>query len=414
MIIDEFDVFLFDLDGVIYIGENPLPGAVESLRRLRQEKKMIRFLTNDPCTTREKIAGRLKRMGITASPEEIITSAWLTAQYLRKQNIRSAYVLGDDHLKYECSQAGVMVVKGEEEAEAVVVGWSGNVSLYDIQEAVKQIHNGAKFIATNADMSFPTSKGPLPATGAVAEMIRASTGKKPYIVGKPNPFMFQKAIESISSKAKVVMIGDNPLTDILGAHQAGIQAILISNGKNAPFPSPGDYRNPDAVIGNLQSLFDDRVKIKQWNTRDFAWPERIEAGVAGIIFNEQQQVLLLKRSDNGLWGIPSGHVEPGEKVEEAIIREIYEETGLEVKVTRLIGIYSDPDSQIFLYPNGEISHFITTCFECKIIGGTLRQKTDETLDARFFAPNDLPENLLTMHPRWLQDALEKEHAPYIR
>jgi ADP-ribose pyrophosphatase YjhB (NUDIX family) len=245
-------------------------------------------------------------------------------------------------------------------------------------------------------------------------MIRASTGKKPYIVGKPNPFMFQKAIESISSKAKVVMIGDNPLTDILGAHQAGIQAILISNGKNAPFPSPGDYRNPDAVIGNLQSLFDDRVKIKQWNTRDFAWPERIEAGVAGIIFNEQQQVLLLKRSDNGLWSIPSGHVEPGEKVEEAIIREIYEETGLEVEVTRLIGIYSDPDSQIFLYPNGEISHFITTCFECKIIGGTLRQKTDETLDARFFAPNDLPENLLTMHPRWLQDALEKEHAPYIR
>jgi hypothetical protein len=83
---------------------------------------------------------------------------------------------------------------------------------------------------------------------------------------------------------------------------------------------------------------------KKWISPSFSWPEKIEAGVAGIIFDNKRRVLLMKRADNGLWGIPSGHVEPGETVEEAIIREIYEETGLKVKVNRLIGVYSDPVS----------------------------------------------------------------------
>ncbi|KKB33118.1 HAD-IIA family hydrolase [Heyndrickxia sporothermodurans] len=413
MIADEFDVFLFDLDGVIYIGSEPLPEAVESLRRLRKEKKEIRFLTNDPCTTREKTAKRLSKLGIEASSEEVITSGWLTAQYLHHEKVRTAFVLSDENLKWECQQVGINI-KDQTNVEAVVVGWDDNASFHDIQKAAKFIHKGSKFVATNADRTFPTPEGPLPAVGAMVEAIRVSTEKRPIIVGKPYPYMFKKALEDFIPSSRAVMVGDNPYTDILGAHQAGIPAILVSEQNVKKFPSARDFRNPDATIPNLKSLFDSNINIKKWISPSFSWPDNIEAGVAGIIFDKKQRVLLMKRADNGLWGIPSGHVEPGETVEEAIIREIREETGLRVKVNRLIGVYSDPVSQVFSYPNGNVSHFITTCFECEVIGGTLNRKSEETLDADYFDFNHLPENLLNMHPRWLKDALERERISYIR
>ncbi|EIM05437.1 hypothetical protein A1A1_16183 [Planococcus antarcticus DSM 14505] len=413
MLVDEFDVFLFDLDGVIYIGSEPLPEAVESLKRLRQDKKIIRFLTNNPCTTRKKTAMRLNSHGIEASSEEVITSGWATAQYLQNEKIRTALVLGDNNLKWECHQVGINT-EDQNDAEAVVVGWDNNVSFYDIQKAAKLIYKGAKFVATNADRTFPTPEGPMPAVGAIVEAIRVSTEKRPIIVGKPFPYMFTKALEDFPPSARVVMVGDNPETDVLGAHQVGIPSILISDQKTKNFPSPRDFRNPDATITNLNGLFDSTIKIKKWISPSFLWPEHIKAGVAGIIFDKAQRVLLMKRADNGLWGIPSGHVEPGETVEEAIIREISEETGLKVKVNRLIGVYSDPVSQVFSYSNGNISHFITTCFECEVVGGTLIKKSEETLDVNYFGFNHLPENLLCMHPKWLKDALEKEQISYIR
>lgn len=122
----------------------------------------------------------------------------------------------------------------------------------------------------------------------------------------------------------------------------------------------------------------------------------------------------MKRAEDGLWGIPSGRVEPGETVEEAIIREISEKTGLKVIVNQLIGVYSDPVSQVFSYPNGKVSHFITTYFECEVVGGTLIKENEEIVDVNYFDLNHLPENLSRMHPRWLKDALDKEQISYIR
>ncbi len=414
MIVNKFDVFLFDLDGVIYIGPEPLPEAVKSLKLLRQNKKTIRFLTNNPCTTRKKIAKRLNTLGIEAASEEVITSSWVTAQYLQDENIKTAFVLGDENLKWECEQVGINI-DNPINAEAVVVGWADDLCFHDIKKAVKLINNGAKFIGTNTDRTFPSTEGPLPAVGAIVEAIRAAVEKEPIIIGKPYPYIFKKTFEDLKTSSRIVMVGDNPYTDVLGAHQAGIPAILVSNEKTNKFPSAMDFRNPDAAIPNLKSLFDSNINIKEWISPSFPWPnDGVKAGVAGIIFDKSQKVLLMKRVDNGLWGIPSGHVEPGETVEEAIIREISEETGLKVKVDRLIGVYSDPVSQVFSYPNGKVSHFITTCFKCEVVGGNLIKEGEETLDVDYFDFNHLPENLLTMHPRWIKDALEKEKIAYIR
>jgi len=142
--------------------------------------------------------------------------------------------------------------------------------------------------------------------------------------------------------------------------------------------------------------------------------DEICPGVAVIIFDADKRVLLQKRADVGLWGIPSGHVEPGETLLNAAVREVMEETGLEVRIKRLIGIYSDPASQVFCYPNGKNVHFVTSCFEAEIVGGALDCTSPESLDVKFFSPSCLPKNILAMHPRWLADALCSNGAPFIR
>ncbi|TWI59298.1 NUDIX domain-containing protein [Halalkalibacter nanhaiisediminis] len=140
----------------------------------------------------------------------------------------------------------------------------------------------------------------------------------------------------------------------------------------------------------------------------------LKAGIAVIILNEEKQVLLQKRSDVGLWGIPSGHVEIGETVSEAAIREVKEETNLNIRIKKLIGVYSDPNSQVFAYPNGKIVHFITTCFLAEMIGGELRCHSSDSLEIKFFKQQNLPQDLLKIHPQWLKDALANKELAFIR
>ncbi len=140
----------------------------------------------------------------------------------------------------------------------------------------------------------------------------------------------------------------------------------------------------------------------------------IKAGVAVVIFDEENRVLLQKRADVGLWGIPSGHIERGETVCNAAIREVKEETNLDIRILKLIGVYSDPHSQVFAYPNGKIVHFITTCFLAEITGGELTCNSSESLEIKFFGQWELPPDLLEMHPCWLKDALANKEGAYIR
>ncbi|WP_018392587.1 NUDIX domain-containing protein [Bacillus sp. 37MA] len=142
--------------------------------------------------------------------------------------------------------------------------------------------------------------------------------------------------------------------------------------------------------------------------------DELKAGVAVIILNEENQVLLQKRADVKLWGIPSGHIEIGETVSEAAIREVKEETNLDIRIKKLIGVYSDPNSQVFYYPKGKVVHFITTCFLAEITGGELKCNSSESLEIKFFEQKNLPQDLLKMHPRWLKDALAKREMAFIR
>jgi HAD superfamily hydrolase (TIGR01450 family) len=405
---ERFDAFLFDLDGVVYLGERPLPRAEESLARLREAGKAVRFLTNDPRPTREEVARKLAGMGVEAREGEVVTSGWATAEHLRKSGVGSAYVVGSPGLASGIRQAGIEVTASGR-PEAVVVGADERTSYRHIRQAAGLIHEGASFVATNPDGSFPTPEGPSPGAGAIAAAVEAASGRRPVVVGKPNPSMFDAATEGLGAGARIAMVGDNPETDVLGAHRYGIPAVLVSEEAPA-FPSERDFRAPDATVPDLSYLFDAGVSIRRWERPSFPWPERVAAGVAAVVLDRKGRVLLGRRADNGLWGLPSGRVEVGETAEEAVVREVREETGLRVEVVRLVGVYSDPESQAFVYPTGEVVQFVTACFLCGGVSGRLLADGSETTDAAFFAADRLPTDLLTMHPRWLSDALRRDGA----
>ena len=412
MLAEQFDAFLFDLDGVVYLGDEPLPHAREALARLRETGKAVRFLTNDPRPTRQEVVRKLSSMDVEVHEGEVITSGWATAEHLRKSGIRSAYVVGSEGLESEIRRVGIEV-SASGPPESVVVGADEHTSYHHIQRATRFISEGATFVATNPDGSFPTPQGPAPATGAIAAAVEAACGVRSAVVGKPYPHMFETATEGLEARMRVVMVGDNPETDILGAHRAGICGVLVS--KESPtFPSPRDFRIPDATVLDLSSLFDPALSIRPWRKPAFSWPARVAAGVAAVVFDSAGRVLLGRRLDNGLWGLPSGHVEIGETIEEAAVREVREETDLTVKVTKLVGVYSDPESQAFAYPGSEVVQFVTSCFRCEVVEGCPKADGEETSEVAFFAAENLPEGLLPMHPQWLSDALSTDATTFVR
>jgi glycerol 3-phosphatase-2 len=227
MFLDQCDILLLDLDGVVLLGDHPHPTAVSSLHQLRRMGKLLRFLTNDPRPSREQVVDRLGAMGIEASLHEIVTSGWATATFLVQRQIHSVYLLGSAGLAAELLRRGIRLVE-QGSPEAVVVGCDEQISYQHLKRAATFIAEGAQFIATNADGWFPTPDGPAPATGAFVKALEAVTGKRPLVIGKPFPAMFTAALEGLDLHLRIVMIGDTPSTDILGAHQLGITAILIS------------------------------------------------------------------------------------------------------------------------------------------------------------------------------------------
>lgn len=412
MIADQYDVFLFDLDGVIYCGDAVLTGSRRCIRKLRSLGKKVYFLTNDPRPSRQELCKRMNSMKIPVSPEEIITSGWATAQYLAENNISDVFAIATEGFISELKAFGIRT-KINVPCQAVVAGYNENANFVEIQQAIRHLEEGAQFIATNGDQAFPGRNGRCIATGAIVEMIRMVSGKQPFIIGKPHSYLFSAALKNVAPGSRIIMIGDSLETDILGAHRQGIDAILLSKN-TCCFPSKHDYRMPDKIISHLWDLFKPDKKVQKWRNPGFVWPDDVKPGVAAVIFNAQRQVLLVKRNDNGLWSLPSGHLEIGETVVEAIKREIQEETGLIVEVEKLIGVYSDPVSQVFSYPSGAATHFITLSFLCCITGGCMQVDNREIVEVAFFDTSHLPANMLKMHPQWLTDALANQSFSFLR
>ncbi|GAA2241689.1 HAD-IIA family hydrolase [Rarobacter faecitabidus] len=248
--------WLTDMDGVLVHENKALPGAAEFIATLREKERRFLVLTNNSIFTPRDLAARLAASGIEVPEESIWTSALATARFLATQAPRgSAYVIGEAGLTTALYEAGYIMT--ESRPDFVVLGETRTYSFEAITKAIRAIHGGARFIATNPDVTGPSPEGPLPATGAVAAMITAATGRKPYFVGKPNPMMFRSALNRIDAHSEsTAMIGDRMDTDVVAGIEAGLRTFLVLTGSTKESDIEKYPFRPSQVYPSIESLID--------------------------------------------------------------------------------------------------------------------------------------------------------------
>jgi len=224
------DCWLTDMDGVLVHEGQALPGAADFLQRLVEKQRRFLVLTNNSIFTPRDLSARLVRSGLNVPEKSIWTSALATAAFLADQQPNgSAYVIGEAGLTTALYEAGYTLT--DTDPDYVVLGETRTYSFESITRAIRLIDKGARFIATNPDVTGPSPEGPLPATGSVAAMITRATGADPYFVGKPNPMMFRSAMNRINAHSEsTTMVGDRMDTDVVAGIEAGLETILVLTG----------------------------------------------------------------------------------------------------------------------------------------------------------------------------------------
>ena len=248
------ECWLIDMDGVLVHEGHALHGAAAFLARLAERKRRFLVLTNNSIFTPRDLAARLAHAGLQVPEESIWTSALATADFLSSQMPGgSAYVIGEAGLTTALYESGFTLT--DIAPDYVVLGETRTYSFEAITRAIRLVGGGARFIATNPDVTSPSSEGPLPATGAVAAMITKATGAQPYFVGKPNPMMFRSAMNRISAHSETtVMIGDRMDTDVVAGIEAGLQTFLVLTGSTKAADVARYPYRPTRVVDSIADV----------------------------------------------------------------------------------------------------------------------------------------------------------------
>lgn len=270
---------IFDLDGVVYRGEEPIPGARELIGWLHERDVVVRFATNNSMVTRSGYVDRLGGMGIRTTADEVVTSTSATVEHLRRHapEVRSVLAIGAAGMRDELVDAGLHVVMAAEAAaehpggrlersfDAVIVGLDPMVDYGRLAAAMAAVAAGARLIATNADARYPTPAGFLPGAGSIVTALTTATGVAATVIGKPEPAMFTAILEASGVAAgESVVVGDNPAADVVGARRAGCASILVLTGvaDEAAAEVLEGERRPDAVAAGpaqVRQLLEARV-----------------------------------------------------------------------------------------------------------------------------------------------------------
>jgi HAD superfamily hydrolase (TIGR01450 family) len=257
----DYGGLIVDLDGVVWLGDEPIDGAAEAIASVRAMGVRILFLTNEPGSSRNGFAARLTGMGIPATPADVMTSAAATARVVSALDglaSRTAFVVGPPALHDEIAGAGFELVSPEEarRAEVVVVGGHEGFDYAELLAATVAIRDGARLFATGRDAVFPTPEGPRPGTGAILAAIETAGGVPAVVVGKPEPIIFEIAREVLAGCERVAVIGDHLISDVAGAKRAGLGAILVLTGATSRADLERAAIAPDLVLDSLAALPD--------------------------------------------------------------------------------------------------------------------------------------------------------------
>ncbi len=259
--------FLLDMDGVIYAGTQPLPGAQAFVAHLQAEGTPFLFLTNNSSRTPDQYVEKLASLGIHVDAQRVFTSALATAAWLKAQAPAGApiYLIGERGIREALTAAGFRLVDRHEEAEYVVVGFDSQFTYAKAKEAAFAIQRGVPFIATNTDVSLPTEQGPAPGAGSIIAMLETATGVKAQVIGKPERGIFELALARLgTTPEETAIVGDRYETDIVGGQRAGLKTIGVLCGVTSAEQFAAANPPPDWVFADLAELLE-------------AWRRRCEA-----------------------------------------------------------------------------------------------------------------------------------------
>lgn len=248
------DTWLTDMDGVLIHEEDALPGASDFIEELKATGRNFLVLTNNSIFTPRDLRARLLNSGIDVPEESIWTSALATAAFLSNQRPgATAYVIGEVGLTSAIHDAGFVI--STRNPDYVVLGETRTYSFETITQAIRLIDSGSIFIATNPDPNGPSAFGTVPATGSVAALITTATGRQPYYVGKPNPFMMRGALNRLDAHSETtVMIGDRMDTDVKSGLEAGLRTMLVLSGSTTPERMVTYPYRPTWVFPSIQEV----------------------------------------------------------------------------------------------------------------------------------------------------------------
>lgn len=244
-------LWVFDLDGVVWLAGQPIPGSPEAIAQLRRRGERLAFVTNNSAATVAEYVARLSHAGVEVTPDELVTSSQAAASLL-KPAARVSY-LGGEGVREALGQAEVEIVGPEDGPEAVVVGRTLQLDFEALARAATAIRDGARFIATNTDATFPTPQGPEPGAGALVAYLEVGSGRKAEAAGKPEAAMAALVRSRFGDPDLVV--GDRPETDGLFAQRVGARFALVLTGVTKRSDLPVEPV-PDLVEDDLKSVVD--------------------------------------------------------------------------------------------------------------------------------------------------------------
>ncbi|HMB77608.1 MAG TPA: HAD-IIA family hydrolase [Kiloniellaceae bacterium] len=249
--------FLIDMDGVLVRGATLIPGAEAFLARLNAEDHPYVIFTNNSRYTQAMLSERLIKIGLAVSPAHIFSSAIATAVFLdHQQPGGSVYAVGGPGLQAALEDVGYRF--DEDAPDFVVLGEPITFDIGAVTRAMQLVHKGARFITTNPDVVDPGETGIEPACGAIAAMISAATGVKPYAIGKPNPLMMRCALNHLGVRAtEAIIVGDRMDTDIVAGMESGLETVLVLSGVTRREDIDRFSYRPDHVRASVKALVDE-------------------------------------------------------------------------------------------------------------------------------------------------------------
>lgn len=255
---DNFDGFLVDLDGVVWVGREAVPGSAETLRELIEGGKEVVFVTNNPGRPPATYVERLRQVGVSAAEDRVVTAGVVTAGLAaaRVGPKGTAFVIGAAAFHETAAEAGLRELSGEDagNADAVLVSGHRGFDYEELLAATRALQRDAALFATSRDPTLPMPGGAWPGTGSILAAVETASGKRAEIGGKPEHHLFDAARELISAAERVAMVGDRISSDIEGGRRAGLATILVLSGASTREEAATADSPPDHLLDDLAGL----------------------------------------------------------------------------------------------------------------------------------------------------------------